>query len=615
MGSVTPPSAASIFPDFIPELEEIVVFHLSDDTKSLLNFSAVSRRASELVSKRFKELFEQKYFGLAKSEKIYQTLREHYPSECWKVMSCLQSKQEPYFSFRRDFLVQAVPSLHNSLQLQKVQLEKELSDICGCGFADPASPIHQAWVAFKQNEQNLASLQTSVVSDEIERGAITLFEPFIEAFPNPIELKFIIIVISIVARCRYALTASNERINSVDDLIEEGIRDIIRPLIFPGNNTDKEVRDALNQLFAAVYNGSNIGEFSAPPRIGLHLIPRYHEIITFICYRIQQQQPILELSKQIRQNRDLFDRLETKREECVSRLKEIEEKLQLHGVLPEDVTALLQLISKIPEDEWETFDQQGREFWMRSVAADARRARKLLPIYDQCFKFIEKLMNRNEFPENPLENYLCEMTIHQELHYLINSLPPKEKAYIWGSLYAKCAGGIIEDSWAEKHFPQFLPELKELINEKIQLHGLFRILGDHEGKLVTECGSAFLAQRAFELLPTYDRCSQLIKALIDHDEFPEDHPLEKPVCDTHQEIRGLINSLPIDDRGWIWGSLYEECAGGILENNWAEIHFPEFLTELRRLVDQKAFVSYRVFLPSPAADDADSAFNLECPIQ
>lgn len=183
MSSVTPPLAASIFPNFIPELEDMIIANLSDDTKSLLNFSAVSRRAHAVVTNSFfsKEHFEQKYPDLAKSEKIYQVLRECYPTLCWKVMCCLQSTHPSRFSFKRDFLVQAVPSLRKSLQLQKENLLKELRDICGSGHADFVSSICHAEFDVMQNQLLLRNQQLLVLKKRLESHAIA--KPLREAIP------------------------------------------------------------------------------------------------------------------------------------------------------------------------------------------------------------------------------------------------------------------------------------------------------------------------------------------------------------------------------------------------------------------------------------------------
>lgn len=306
-------------------------------------------------------------------------------------------------------------------------------------------------------------------------------------------------------------------------------------------------------------------------RLDLELIPCCRQCLTSFYDILQAEKLRNELESQTQKSR-LTYQLEKNKERCIKEIAAVDEELASHR-LPKDLNVLLQLSANLQEN-------QGKE----------------LLTYDQCSILIEKLMNHNEFPENALEKPISE--IHQDIRNLINSLPIESRGSIWGSLYVSCAGGVIEDRWAEIHFPQFLSELAALVDEKAKYLRLFYILENHRWALSEEWSFALRAQQSLQQLPIYDRCSQLIEELIQYRASPENHPLEKLLCDIHQDIRDLINSLPLESRGWIWGSLYTQCAGGMTEDRWSEVHFPEFLSTLQGLVNQGARV-HRLNLPHP----------------
>jgi hypothetical protein len=50
----------------------------------------------------------------------------------------------------------------------------------------------------------------------------------------------------------------------------------------------------------------------------------------------------------------------------------------------------------------------------------------------------------------------------------IDSLDAEDKQKIWESLHTRCANRSSEDRWSEKHFHEFLPELRLIVGEYLE---------------------------------------------------------------------------------------------------------------------------------------------------
>lgn len=84
---------------------------------------------------------------------------------------------------------------------------------------------------------------------------------------------------------------------------------------------------------------------------------------------------------------------------------------------------------------------------------------------DKCDVLLQKLIDH---PEEKTDGAF------EEVRRLINLTNDNFNLFIWGNLYCRCANGVKEDKWSEKHFNEFLPELKEIIqrslNEILPMH-------------------------------------------------------------------------------------------------------------------------------------------------
>jgi hypothetical protein len=78
-------------------------------------------------------------------------------------------------------------------------------------------------------------------------------------------------------------------------------------------------------------------------------------------------------------------------------------------------------------------------------------------------------------------------------------------------------------------------------------------------------------------VPILTECKALIKTLqVQGDLVPD--PMRHPICH-------LINSLPETEKVWIWQTLYDKCANKVIEDQWSEKHWHEFLLQLYLIVE------------------------------
>ena len=82
---------------------------------------------------------------------------------------------------------------------------------------------------------------------------------------------------------------------------------------------------------------------------------------------------------------------------------------------------------------------------------------------EECNEWIQKLI------DNPDEKTLEALN---RIRGMINALDDAQRIDIWQKLYSRCADGIMEDSWAENYFQDFLPELKIIMSEAAALNRL-----------------------------------------------------------------------------------------------------------------------------------------------
>jgi hypothetical protein len=108
------------------------------DGRTLVSWSGVSKYASLFLSNdKFKFLFTTRYPQLLAHPSGYAILTELNPGNCWKVLCSELS------SPREEFPTPSVHFLQETCESKSKQLVARCKEICGEGYKEAASPVHE----------------------------------------------------------------------------------------------------------------------------------------------------------------------------------------------------------------------------------------------------------------------------------------------------------------------------------------------------------------------------------------------------------------------------------------------------------------------------------------
>jgi hypothetical protein len=127
----------------------------------------------------------------------------------------------------------------------------------------------------------------------------------------------------------------------------------------------------------------------------------------------------------------------------------------------------LEAIRRINQDIKERHQQKLIKFLSNPVEVHLKElsdewsfARQL----EACLKSRDPLEKCRVFAKNLVDHPEQQCSVaFEKLRGLVNESDTQYGTKIWQELYHKCGRRVIEDSWAEKHFPDFLPELLDTI--------------------------------------------------------------------------------------------------------------------------------------------------------
>lgn len=404
----------TIFPNSLSDAENLIVQFL--DPRSQVRLSGVSSRAYTVLSNvpHFQRLFAEQHPLLAKMDQVFLQLNTYYPECSWKVACC--TMVEGPRPFKREFLERAVPSIRADLLLEREKIESkkhlvelQLRAICGSYYQDPNSPIHQAWKNRVQVERDIDlctlewARETQKISDLFNH---TLDERFFQE-PN------------------------------------EGILDIINPYkaqgyvrilskISASSDPSEKRLVAINRLFsllqgekAVEFFSKDIARIQAHPQghlFDLNLLDKYREAATFF---LSHKEKITQFHKKN------YLYLENDRQSYKHELKKYSAKL----------ARLDQLFT------------EACRYNHLNLLSDSFFATKPWGFALHLNHFRCTISMCNVHKSNKID--------HDFLRPAINVLT--EKHLVWETLYHCCAKGVIEESWSEKHFHEFLPELQNIL--------------------------------------------------------------------------------------------------------------------------------------------------------
>ena len=142
--------------------------------------------------------------------------------------------------------------------------------------------------------------------------------------------------------------------------------------------------------------------------------------------------------------------LEKTRVNRAEKLEKIEEELKMFD--PTGKITLTYTPLNFNDEIYHFQDLLYNEFWHTRMG---EMAIVQLPSLEKCANFIKNLV---EHPEEVSSDK------HVNIYQMIDALDVKFSDRIWKTLYNIHANGIEELLWSQNHFPQFLPELLNIVN-------------------------------------------------------------------------------------------------------------------------------------------------------
>lgn len=423
-----------IFSEFPSEINYTIALNVDDDWKFAL--SGINKCASKVFSNKFFEmLFDEKhpYF---KGKTIFVNLQKYCPNSCWKIAFTRFPKgfSSQIFGGKQTIIDDLHPKIKEALIERKKNCEIELQQLCGSFYEDPASSLHQAWVAKSSAnslDQQLLTIEAgkayTAVRLECERGMLEKAK----------EIKELLL-----------------QIHSEEEL----------PQIFKIILENKE----------RVLNGE-FDEESFQPMIKCHLPTFYQPFAQFLISSTKEQDVLvtsgnaylqqIDKLKEIRDLESNYQELESKRISLEYYLCSTKSKMDSFN--DKDSYELLMKHEVIKPIEAE-FQYAKREVELACT----------LSILQNCFKCIYQITSQVCEPTpsaleqiagliNSCDRYCAYSSLDSAASYSWMPDNLDMKTGIWEALYQRCAGGVIEDRWSEIHFHEHLPVLEEMITSLI----------------------------------------------------------------------------------------------------------------------------------------------------
>lgn len=158
----------AIFQPLPSEVQEIIVSQCDVDT--LVTLSGVNKSESENLANEvfFKAYYIEHHPRLKPYDRLFTVLCSTHPSNCWKVICQIMHvpRNLPIASRISPSFTQKTAE---KIRLQILECEQFNKSICGSGYQDPNSSIHQAWKEFikYQGEYNTANCEYKLQTQQL----------------------------------------------------------------------------------------------------------------------------------------------------------------------------------------------------------------------------------------------------------------------------------------------------------------------------------------------------------------------------------------------------------------------------------------------------------------
>lgn len=440
------------------KLNKYIILHISSflNIDSLSNLSIINKKFRELFSdNEFKKIFEQR---LAKNFPIFMKsiTRRHLPIDSlslhvnylinacahhdrpWKLLCSVFSNPNCNFSFPISNAPLVQQSLIQGWESVKSELEHQMKEICGNGYQDPNSKIHQAWLLRKNTQLKFKELTsfsysnpqlylhinhyTSLMENSYSKNSdIYSHKEIYNAHNNFIKLK-----------------KENRELKNYD--MHDWV-DIILQL--------KKMNHQMNEYLELEHLRSKTEKFLEIANTSIKNTPNHIETFSNIHkLRLSNIKNFIILSEffHLCQNSlSLQSKFDTKAIESIK---------NYINMLPKEIKTLI--CNKF-YSEYAFYAEE--ESWVENH------------FHEFPVEFTQEILNQKEQLMGELENpNLIRFRVILEN----KNLPPLEKIrmlinsssasqLIWETLYKSCSGKTIEERWAENHFHEFLPTLHQIL--------------------------------------------------------------------------------------------------------------------------------------------------------
>ncbi len=398
--------------------------------KDLVNASLVNKQFNKIASNEpfFQELFKKMHPVIAhiiihkNQEGFFREIKTYHPNNFWRLACSVLSSPSHLLKpqcIKKGFVECAGAKAKSKLSGTTSFLEKELKKFNGEYYQDPASHIHQAYL---DNEQN----RNDLITYGYELDRITRELQYCYADLNPLIQSF-------AQEGKHKLLKANPWL--LDHIVTHS--------------------QALNEFFSQ----------DEVPNLDECLV-RFLEVAQ-ILYNEQlsngksPMEAVFEVDKLMGINpvwRSKCTKLEQDLSNCQKNHKN-SRKLQIlsewHQRKLFEVRKNIECISsniKIIEEKYELF------FCYMFKMAQAFETVFPQAIKYQIIKGAVAILIDD--PSHPNAKDAL-----RDIRETIDSLKQDPKTGLWKRLYDQCANGAIEDHWSENHFPEYLTELDEIINE------------------------------------------------------------------------------------------------------------------------------------------------------
>ncbi len=434
---------ASIFPALtsVYEMDDLIISFLGNDNASLLNFSAVSHKAHEVLSNDFfRKCFEQQHPHLGNRDNIFNVLRESHPNNCWKVACCLLAKRDPgSTALHASFLQEGVPFIVSALQTQKSQLEEKNRAICGSHCQDPSSPIDQAWKAYAKRKEEADAYDSKF--KELYAPIRKLFQSFL---PDDVNSNIRIQLASMLQSQTAPLFGNDEVGEFFKSHSDQEIVDLVMDSPRIGQ-IQSQLLSYCDQIEHEEVRNQQEAKIKLLPASITQLIPSVRLIVNlFKEMNVWSGNDAMTVEK----FRDDYEQLERKRKGLVNALEGIDRELTQFNPSSDTPDRLMSALKKHGLNLCHEYHF--------TMALEQRLVR--LSALEECSGLIQRIIDGIEEP-TPI--------VLDRIRGLINSNTLRIVTFVWGHLYHLCAQGVHEDRWSEKHFPEHLMILGMLVSDAV----------------------------------------------------------------------------------------------------------------------------------------------------